>query len=196
MKRVFDVVGAGLLLLVLLPLLLCVALAIRLDSSGPVLFSQRRHGLNGKIIRVWKFRTMHHQDSDYAGTVQAVAGDHRITRLGRVLRRSNIDELPQLWNVIRGDMSLVGPRPHPLGMQAGSMDYEDLVAAYHVRHLVRPGITGLSQSRGYRGPTKRPLDARLRVVGDLAYITRFNILFDLRILVETVVSEIRRGGGA
>jgi polysaccharide biosynthesis protein PslA len=195
LKRIIDVAGASFLLLALMPLLLLVGVAIRFDSPGPALFRQKRYGLNGQSIEIYKFRTMVHAGADVSGVRQAVRDDPRVTRLGALLRTTNVDELPQLLNVIRGDMSLVGPRPHPIGMKAASLPYEEYVGVYHLRHLMRPGMTGLAQSRNYRGPTVRPIQARARITADLAYVTRFNLAWDFAIALRTVISELKRCKG-
>lgn len=194
-KRLIDVVFAVAGLIALSPLLALVALAIRLDSAGPAFFRQTRWGLNGRKITVFKFRSMHVGSSDKAGTKQTVANDERTTRLGVFLRKTSIDELPQLLNIIAGDMSLVGPRCHPVGMKAGGKLYEDLIPQYHLRHTVRPGLTGLAQVRGFRGPTLDVDLAQGRLRSDLEYIAHQSIWQDIVIIVKTVVTELRGGSG-
>ncbi len=194
LKRVIDVFGAALTLVVLAPVFLLVALAIKLESRGPVFFIQERWGRNHRRFKVLKFRSMYVEACDPSGITQTVRGDGRVTRMGAILRKTNVDELPQLINVLKGDMSLVGPRCHVVGMQAAGMDYEELVPQYHLRHAMRPGITGLAQMRGLRGPTH---DARLairRVRSDLEYIVRFNVLLDVSILARTIYQEVSRRG--
>ncbi len=183
-KRVFDVVVASLALLVLSPLLLLIAILIRLDSRGPSLFRQKRYGFNQEAFWVFKFRSMR-SDSGTAFR-QATRDDDRITRIGRILRRTNLDELPQLLNVIRGDMSLVGPRPHAV---AHDRSFERRIALYARRHNVRPGITGWAQVNGLRGETLTDADMQRRVEHDLFYIDNWSLWFDLRILVMTVVAR-------
>lgn len=194
-KRGLDVVISAVALVALLPVFLAVAVLIRLDSPGPILFTQVRWGKDCRRIRVFKFRSMRAELGDATGVQQTVRGDERITRVGALLRRSNIDELPQLLNVFTGDMSLVGPRCHAIGMQAAGMLYEDLVPNYHRRHMMRPGMTGLAQVRGLRGPTDRRGKSRARIACDLYYIDHFSIWLDMRILIGTVISEIRGGSG-
>jgi polysaccharide biosynthesis protein PslA len=157
LKRTIDIAGASIALVALAPVLLTVAVMVKLDSKGPVLFSQVRWGMNGRKIRVYKFRSMRTDLCDATGVAQTVKNDPRITRIGAVLRRTNIDELPQLLNVLKGDMSLVGPRCHAIGMLAAGRLYEELVPHYHMRHRVRPGITGLAQMRGLRAPESSPI---------------------------------------
>lgn len=186
---------ASLALLVLSPLLIVLAVLVMSDTPGPAFFVQERWGRRGKKIRVLKFRTMYADDGDAAGTIQAAPNDPRVTRLGRLLRRTNMDELPQLVNVLRGDMSLIGPRCHAIGMLGGGMPYEELVPEYHLRHEMRPGITGLAQASGYRGPTVDPERARSRIELDLFYVRRFSLWLDLKIAVRTIASEWRGGTG-
>ena len=183
-KRLIDFVGATSVLILTFPLLLLVALAIKLDSPGPVLFRQRRLGFNQREFEIYKFRTMSVTEDGNAVT-QAVKGDPRITRLGRHLRRWNIDELPQLVNVVRGDMSLVGPRPHAL---THDRDFELRVASYARRHNIKPGITGWAQVNGYRGPTDTVEKVEARVDHDLYYIDNWSLVLDMYILMLTVLS--------
>lgn len=195
LKRTMDIAGASIALVALAPVLLTVAALVKLDSRGPVLFSQVRWGMNGRKIRVYKFRSMRTDMCDATGVAQTVKNDPRITRIGAILRRTNIDELPQLINVLKGDMSLVGPRCHAIGMLAAGRLYEELVPHYHLRHRMRPGITGLAQMRGLRGPTDRSDKARARIVSDLYYVENFSVWLDVRIMVGTVISELRGGKG-
>lgn len=195
-KRVLDPLLALLLLLVFSPLLIGSAAAIALTSKGPVLISQMREGRNGVPFRIWKLRTMHHRMGDVAGLRQARADDPRITPFGRWLRRRSIDELPQLYNIIVGEMSLVGPRPHPIGMRAAGRRYDELVHYYHLRHVVRPGLTGWAQCNGLRGSTEDAELACARIDHDLAYIRNFSLLLDLRIIVQTAIRELPVGTGS
>jgi Undecaprenyl-phosphate glucose phosphotransferase len=187
-KRVEDVVLASLALLVFGPMMGFIALAIKLDSTGPALFCQRRHGLNNREIDVYKFRTMRTDMTDQSGGVQTRRGDARITRLGAILRRTSLDELPQLLNVLKGDMSLVGPRPHPVGMKTKEKLCHEIVKTYVHRHRVKPGITGWAQVHGYRGATSEPEHLIGRVEFDLYYIENWSLLLDLKILMKTVTS--------
>jgi Undecaprenyl-phosphate glucose phosphotransferase len=186
-KRAEDLIISGLGILLGLPLTAVIALLIKLDSPGPVFFFQPRHGFNHSIFHIVKFRTMYTGSGDPTGVAQTKHGDDaRITRIGRVLRRSSMDELPQLWNVWRGDMSIVGPRPHPLGMRASGARYDELVEDYAARHRVKPGITGWAQVNGWRGPTLNDESARKRIEHDLDYIENWSIWFDLKIILMTL----------
>jgi len=184
LKRAFDVATASVLLMLAAPVLAVIAAAIKLDTPGPVLFRQRRNGFNQKEFRIFKFRTM--TTLDDGGVVrQATRGDQRITRVGRVLRRTNLDELPQLLNVILGHMSLVGPRPHAV---AHNCQYEEQIRLYARRHNVKPGITGWAQVNGYRGETSAIDKMLKRVEHDFYYIDHWSLLLDIRILLTTVLS--------
>ncbi|MBB4575081.1 sugar transferase [Rhizobium sp. MC63] len=194
-KRLIDIVISANALLVLAPLFLAIALFIKLDDGGPVFFRQIRWGLNGRKINVFKFRSMRAEVCDPSGVQQTVKGDARMTGIGAMLRRTNIDELPQLLNVLKGEMSLVGPRCHAINMRAAGRLYEEVVPNYHHRHIMRPGITGLAQTRGWRGPTTRPLEARARIACDIYYVRNFSLLLDLKILFKTLIIELRGGTG-
>ncbi len=194
-KRAFDVAFAATMLLVLAPLFLVLILAVKLDSPGPAFFSQVRWGKDGKKIRIYKFRSMRTDACDPTGVAQTVQGDPRITRIGAFLRKTNIDELPQFFNVLKGDMSLIGPRCHAIGMRAAGMLYEELVPQYHRRHSVRPGLTGLAQVRGWRGPTDKADWARARIAADLHYIDNYSLALDAKIFFATILTELRGGHG-
>jgi Undecaprenyl-phosphate glucose phosphotransferase len=190
LKRVEDLALAGTLLLLLSPVMLAIALAIKLTSPGPVLFRQLRYGFNNTLIPVLKFRTMRAEVSDPRGGEQARPGDPRVTPIGAVLRRWSLDELPQLLNVLRGDMSVVGPRPHPVSMKAVDRKYEELVEEYAGRHRVKPGITGWAQVNGWRGDTRTRERALRRIEADLFYIEKWSLWFDLKILLMTLPSVL------
>jgi exopolysaccharide biosynthesis polyprenyl glycosylphosphotransferase len=183
-KRALDLLLASAGLLALTPLLIVVAVLIKLDSPGPVLFLQRRFGFNQKPFHIIKFRSMRTLD-DGPVIEQARKNDPRVTRVGAWLRRWNIDEIPQLFNVIKGDMSLVGPRPHAL---SHDREYERRISSYARRHNVKPGITGWAQVHGLRGETDTDDKMRKRVEHDLYYIDNWSVLLDLQILIRTVVS--------
>jgi exopolysaccharide biosynthesis polyprenyl glycosylphosphotransferase len=185
LKRSFDIVAASLILVLSAPLLLIIAALIRLDSPGPVLFRQRRYGFNQQPFRIFKFQTMTTTD-DGNVIVQATRHDPRITRIGRVLRRYNLDELPQLLNVIAGQMSLVGPRPHAL---AHDREFERKIALYARRHNVRPGITGWAQVNGLRGETDTNEKLAKRIAFDHWYIDNWSFWFDIAILLRTILSK-------
>ncbi|MBU6461144.1 MAG: undecaprenyl-phosphate glucose phosphotransferase [Bradyrhizobium sp.] len=182
-KRFFDLSLATAAVLTLMPLMLITAALIKLDSRGPVLFRQKRNGFNGEAFDIFKFRTMHVLE-DGPVIRQATRNDPRVTNLGRWLRKSSIDELPQLFNVIQGNMSLIGPRPHAMSHDS---EYEKLIANYAFRHHVKPGLTGWAQINGYRGETPQIQQMERRVEYDLWYINNWSLLLDLKILLKTVV---------
>jgi exopolysaccharide biosynthesis polyprenyl glycosylphosphotransferase len=184
LKRIFDAATSAFVLMLLAPLFLLVALLVKFDTSGPIFFSQRRGGRDGETFRIWKFRTMTTLD-DGDQIEQAKKGDARITRVGAVLRKYNIDELPQLYNVLIGDMSLVGPRPHAI---AHDKYYKEAIPQYFLRHDVAPGITGWAQVNGLRGPTEDLNAMRTRVEYDIEYIQTWSLTLDLYILLLTVIS--------
>ena len=184
-KRALDVAVVLVLVPVYLPLLLIVAAAIRLDSPGPVLFRQWRYGRNGRQVLIYKFRTMRADASDRTGAARTLARDPRVTRVGRILRRLSIDELPQLLNVLRGDMSLVGPRPHVTQMQVEGVSYVDAVETYRARHRMLPGITGWAQVNGSRGEIDTLAKAQRRIELDLWYINNWSPLLDVWIILRT-----------
>jgi Undecaprenyl-phosphate glucose phosphotransferase len=186
-KRIFDIAAATFGLLALAPFLVAISLAISLGSSGPVLFRQKRGGFNGRSFRILKFRTMHVMEDD-AMIKQATRHDCRVTPIGRWLRRTSIDELPQLINVLLGDMSLVGPRPHAL---AHDHQYSKLISHYPCRHHVKPGITGWAQVNGFRGETPTLAPMKRRVELDLWYVSNWSFWLDLRILILTVRENFR-----
>lgn len=190
-KRLLDLAGSIAGLIVLLPMFVIVALAIKLDSPGPVLFRQTRHGFNSKPFRIVKFRTMTVLE-DGATIQQAMRGDSRVTRTGYWLRKTSIDELPQLFNVLKGDMSLVGPRPHAV---AHDNHYGDLISRYAFRHHVKPGITGWAQIHGCRGQTPTVHSMKERVDLDIWYVDNWSLLTDFHIILRTVV-EVLRGRNA
>jgi polysaccharide biosynthesis protein PslA len=189
-KFAFDIVIGSFLLVVLSPFLALIALAIRFDSPGPVLFRQPRLGFNNRLFTCYKFRSMHHGMTDLTGDKQVTRGDPRVTRLGKWLRALSLDELPQIFNVMKGNMSLVGPRPHPPNTKAADKLFTDVVANYAFRHRVKPGITGWAQVNGWRGETKTVEQIENRVACDLAYIENWSVWFDLRIMMLTVTREI------
>jgi Undecaprenyl-phosphate glucose phosphotransferase len=185
-KSMFDRLAAGLGVIALSPVLLLVALAIKLDSKGPVLFRQNRYGFGDRVIGVYKFRTMKAETSDANGEKQTEVNDPRITRVGGFLRKTSIDELPQLFNVLRGELSLVGPRPHAVSMRVRQRRNEDIVPDYALRHHVKPGITGWAQVNGYHGPVDTERHLHQRVAYDLDYINHWSLWFDVKIIVKTL----------
>ena len=184
-KRAQDLVIGLLALVVAVPVMAIIAAAIRLDSPGPIFFRQRRQGFNNEEIVVWKFRSMRADLKD-SGERQVCPDDPRVTRLGRFIRRTSLDELPQLFNVLAGEMSLVGPRPHAIGMKTGDVPSSSLVAEYAHRHRLKPGITGWAAIKGSRGPVDTPQAVRQRVALDIDYIDRQGFWLDLYILIMTL----------
>ncbi len=186
MKTIFDRVVGALALIVLSPLLLAVGVAVKLDSKGPVFFKQKRYGFNNESVDVYKFRSMYVDQLDPTASKQVTRGDPRVTRVGRFIRKTSMDELPQLFNVVfKGNLSLVGPRPHAVHATAADRQYDDVVDGYFARHRVKPGITGWAQVNGWRGETDTPLKIQRRVEHDLAYIENWSLFFDLYILLIT-----------
>lgn len=193
-KRALDIVLSTLALVALGPLLAVVAVAVRLESPGPIFFRQKRFGLGGRHIEVLKFRSMRMESCDVTGANRTLARDPRVTRIGRILRRLSIDELPQLINVLRSDMSLVGPRPHPLHMRVGEHYYFVAVEEYRTRHVVKPGITGWAQINGSRGEVDTIEKARRRVELDLWYLENWSFWLDFRIIVRTILGGFSTKG--
>jgi lipopolysaccharide/colanic/teichoic acid biosynthesis glycosyltransferase len=191
-KRCFDLAIAVIALIILSPAMLLVALAIRLDSPGPVLFRQQRMGRANRLFEVIKFRSMYVNLSDQRGNRSTARGDHRITRVGRIIRATSLDELPQLLNVIGGNMSLVGPRPHALGSRAGDNLFWQVDRRYWLRHTIKPGLTGLAQVRGHRGTTDNESDLVKRLESDMEYLTHWSLMKDVTILVRTLFVLLHR----
>lgn len=188
-KRAFDILFASLSLVLLVPLMLVAAIAIRLESRGPILFRQRRHGYNDRIIEVLKFRSMYHETADPEAKKVVSRNDPRVTRVGRFLRRSSIDELPQLFNVLKGDLSLVGPRPHAIdAMGSDRRRFSRMVEGYSARHRLPPGITGWAQIHGWRGEIDDQAKLTARIEHDLYYIENWSFWLDLKILFLTPLS--------
>lgn len=186
LKQAEDWLLGGLALLVSLPIMLVVAVLVKMDSPGPVFFRQRRYGFNDQLIEVWKFRTMYADKTDHDAETLTRRNDRRVTRIGGFLRRSSLDELPQIFNVIKGEMSLVGPRPHALKAKAGNRLYQEVVEKYASRHKVKPGITGWAQVNGWRGETDSEHKIVQRIEHDLYYINHWSLLLDIEILIRTI----------
>jgi Undecaprenyl-phosphate glucose phosphotransferase len=184
-KRVFDLVVTSIVTVLLMPVIVLAALAIRIEGPGPILFRQPRYGFNNRLIEVFKFRTMRQHAADKLGTRLTERDDPRVTRVGRVLRRLSIDELPQLLNVFKGEMSLVGPRPHAVRTTAGGRQCDEVVDQYAIRHKVKPGITGWAQVNGLRGTMETEEHLVKRLEHDLHYINNWTPLLDLKILAIT-----------
>ena len=193
-KQTFDRVVGALALVALSPVLAATAVAIKLDSRGPVFFKQKRFGFNNELIEIYKFRSMRVDQLDPTAAKLVTRDDPRVTRVGRFIRKTSIDELPQLINVVfKGDLSLVGPRPHAVHAKAADRQYDEVVDGYFARHRVKPGITGWAQVNGWRGETDTHEKIQQRVEHDLYYIENWSILFDLYILAITPVSLIKSG---
>lgn len=186
-KRVFDIVFSVVGIMLTWPIMLAAAIAVKATSKGPILFRQKRHGFNNEIIDVLKFRSMYTDLSDQTAVKAVTKGDPRVTPVGRFLRKSSIDELPQLFNVLRGQLSLVGPRPHAVLAQTGTRKYVDVVESYFARHRVKPGVTGWAQINGLRGELDSDEKIRARTAYDLDYIENWSLLFDLKILFLTPI---------
>jgi Undecaprenyl-phosphate glucose phosphotransferase len=192
MKWLFDKIVGTLALICAAPIMLLVAIAIKLDSRGPVFFKQKRHGFNNELIEIYKFRSMYTDQTDATASKLVTADDPRVTRVGRFIRKTSLDELPQLLNVVfAGNLSLVGPRPHALQAKAENQLYQDAVDGYFARHRVKPGITGWAQIHGWRGETDSQEKIQQRVAHDLFYIENWSILLDLSILLRTPLALIR-----
>ena len=182
LKRIEDLLISGSVFLLIWPLLLLLAALVKLDSPGPVIFRQNRHGFNNVEFPMFKFRSMHVHQPEGNSIKQATVNDPRVTRVGRWLRKTSLDELPQLLNVIRGDMSIVGPRPHAI--QHNEM-FSEVVDEFYARHNIKPGITGWAQVNGFRGETDTTDKVRIRVDYDLYYMDNWSVFFDLKIIVLT-----------
>lgn len=189
-KRIEDIVVSFTLILLTTPMFILIAIIIKLETKGPVLFKQNRYGYNNKLIKVYKFRTMYHEMRDMDASNQTVKNDTRVTRFGKILRRTSLDELPQLFNVFSGRMSMVGPRPHAKSTKAAGVLFEEAVKNYSARHRVKPGITGWAQVNGFRGETDTLYKIEKRIEYDLEYIEKWSILFDIYIILKTIPSIV------
>lgn len=187
-KRIQDIIIGAIALILLSPIMILTAIAIKLESKGPVFFRQPRHGFNNQSFLCWKFRSMRTDMSDFKAEQQVTKDDPRVTRVGKFIRKTSIDELPQLFNVLSGDMSLVGPRPHAIGMKTGDALSEKLVSDYAHRHRIKPGITGWAAIHGSRGPVHSPQEVAQRVQLDTQYIDNSNFWMDLYIIIMTIPS--------
>ena len=185
LKRAFDVVLTLIFMPLLLPLMLIVAVVIKLDSKGPVFFRQPRVGLGNRVFQIYKFRSMRTAENDVMGNQSTSRNDARITRIGAFIRKTSIDEVPQVLNVLLGDMSIVGPRPHPLESKAAERLFWDIDGRYWHRHAVKPGMTGLAQVRGFRGATEKESDLTNRLQADLEYVAGWSIWRDMGIIIAT-----------
>ncbi len=186
-KRGFDIFFSLAAIAVLWPVMLGTAIAIKLDSKGPVIFRQKRHGFNNEVIDVFKFRSMYTEMCDPEAKVLVSKGDPRVTKVGRFIRKTSIDELPQFFNVLKGDLSLVGPRPHAVAAGTKDLQFTEVVDGYFARHRVKPGVTGWAQISGWRGEIDNDDKIRQRVACDLYYIENWSLLLDLKILFLTPI---------
>ncbi len=189
-KRVFDVVVASIGLVCASPILIAAAIAIKLESKGPVLFMQKRIGRDNKIFEMRKFRSMYTDRCDANASQLTTKNDPRVTKVGDFIRRTSIDELPQLINVLRGEMSIVGPRPHAMSAKAADQLYWDVDTRYRHRHSMKPGLTGLAQVRGFRGPTDRTEDLTNRLAADLEYVDRWSLWMDFYLVMRTATAVV------
>ncbi|WP_284758742.1 undecaprenyl-phosphate glucose phosphotransferase [Agrobacterium sp. fls2-241-TYG-188a] len=190
-KRTFDIVFSIICIALLWPIMLAAAVAVKSTSKGPVLFKQKRHGFNNETINIWKFRSMYVEMSDPTAKMAVTKNDPRVTPVGRFLRKSSIDELPQLFNVLAGDLSLVGPRPHAIHAQTGDLKYTEVVEHYFARHKVKPGVTGWAQINGWRGEIDHDDKIKNRTAHDLYYIENWSLLLDLKILILTPIRLLK-----
>jgi len=190
-KAIEDKILATLILILITPVLLAIAVLVKLDSPGPVFFRQKRYGFNNQLIDMFKFRSMYVDKQDNNAQTLTTKNDPRVTKLGRFLRRTSLDELPQFLNVLTGEMSIVGPRPHATEAKAAGKLYESVVYQYAARHKVKPGITGWAQVNGWRGDTDTEEKIQKRVDYDIDYINRWSLGFDLKIILQTVAVVVR-----
>ncbi len=188
LKEIEDRVLAAFFIVLLSPVMLAVAIAVKMTSKGPVLFKQTRHGFNNQLVSVYKFRSMYTDMSDAHAVKQVTRDDPRVTPVGRFIRKTSLDELPQFFNVLKGELSIVGPRPHAMQAKAGNVIYNDVVDGYYARHRMKPGITGLAQINGWRGETDTEEKIQRRVEYDIQYIDNWSIWMDLYIIAMTPVS--------
>ena len=196
LKSIFDKVLALFFIILFSPLMLLVAAAVKLESKGPALFKQKRYGFNNELIWVYKFRSMYAEMTDHNATKLVTKDDPRVTKVGRFIRKTSLDELPQFFNVLFGGLSLVGPRPHATQAKTGDNLYEDVLEGYFARHKVKPGITGLAQVHGWRGETDTVEKIATRVKYDLEYIDRWSVMLDLKILLKTPITLLMNSENA
>jgi len=192
LKYLFDKIVGTLCLILFSPIMLLTALAVKLTSKGPVLFKQKRYGFNNELIEVYKFRSMYTDQLDYRADKLVTRSDSRVTPVGRIIRKTSLDELPQLLNVVfKGNLSLVGPRPHVVNAKAADHQYDEVVDGYFARHRVKPGMTGWAQIHGWRGGTDTEEKIQKRVECDLYYIENWSILLDLYIMIATPLALLK-----